>query len=222
MTSDAISFSDIPRTSKLYRDFLYEFQRVERFYESEGRDLESLVNRARRVAEQRFAREAVADVLLDQNRAAHAGEATLANLERLREPNSVVVITGQQAGLFTGPLYTIYKALTVIKLSAALRERGVNAVPMFWVASEDHDLEEVNHTRLVNREGQLTTITYTGAPTHEGKPVGHVKLGTEIERNIEELVAALPESEFIPKLVEDLRGSYRPGASFAEAFGEMM
>ncbi|HKX29704.1 MAG TPA: bacillithiol biosynthesis cysteine-adding enzyme BshC, partial [Blastocatellia bacterium] len=180
------------------------------------------VNRARRVAGQQFAREAVADVLLEQNRAAHAGEATLANLERLREPDSVVVITGQQAGLFTGPLYTIYKALTVVKLSAALRERGIKAVPMFWVAAEDHDLEEVNHTRLVNREGQLTTITYTGAPTHEGKPVGHVKLGAEIEQNIEELIAALPESEFTPKLAEDLRGAYRPGASLADAFAEMV
>src|SRR5262245_13330067 len=172
MSSDAISFDEIPRTSRLFNDFLYNFSRVERFYQSEGREIDSLVARAAKVSAQSFSRDAVADVLVDQNRKAGAGEIAMANIERLRQNDSVVVITGQQAGFFTGPLYTVYKALTAIKLTAQLRERGVNAVPMFWVASEDHDFEEVNHTRLVNREGQLITITYTACSPKEGKPVG--------------------------------------------------
>ncbi|MGH9843051.1 MAG: bacillithiol biosynthesis cysteine-adding enzyme BshC [Blastocatellia bacterium] len=222
MTDHAISFNIIPRTSRLYSDFLYNFDRVARFYESEGRDIPSLVARAGRVAAQKFSRDAVADVLADQNRQAGAGAETFANLERLRQPDCVVVITGQQAGLFTGPLYTIFKALTAIKLARELRSSGVNAVPMFWVAAEDHDFEEVNHTRLINREGHLTTITYTACSPKEGKPVGHVKLCDEIAGNIEGLIAALPESEFTPRLAEDLRDSYKTGASFADAFGKMM
>ncbi len=222
MTSSAISFSEIPRTSRLYRDFLYDFNRVERFYESEGREIDSLIARAKKVAAQPFSRDAVADVLVEQNRAAGANEDAFANIERLRQKDSVVVITGQQAALFTGPLYTIFKALTAIKLAAQLRERGVNAVPMFWVAAEDHDFQEVNHTRLVNREGQLITITYTACSPKEGKPVGHVKLCDEIGKNIDELIAALPESEFMPRLIDDLRDSYQAGASFADAFGKMV
>ncbi len=222
MTDTAISFSAIPKITPLYKDFLYDFDRVSRFYEQEGRDLASLKARAARVTAQPFARDVVADVLADQNRQAGAGEATFANIERLRQSDSVVVITGQQAGLFAGPLYTVFKALTAIKLAAALREEGVNAVPMFWIAAEDHDFEEVNHTRLVNREGQLVTVTYTACSPKEGKPVGHVRLAEGVRENIDQLLAALPESEFIPQLATDLREAYQPGDSFAVAFGKLM
>lgn len=222
MTENAISFGTIPKTSRLFKDYLYDFERVGRFYEREGRDLASLVERAKRVTAQPFARDEVAAVLTDQNRAAGAGEATFANIERLRQSDAVVVITGQQAGLFTGPLYTIFKALTAIKLAAQLREAGVNAVPMFWIAAEDHDFEEVNHMRLVNREGHLTTITYTACSPKEGKPVGHVRLAEGIQENINELLAALPESEFVPRLAEELRAAYQPGTNFGEAFGKLM
>ncbi len=222
MTNNSISFSRIPRTSRLFNDFLYHFDRVSRFYQSEGLDVAALVPRAQKVTAQTFSRDAVAEVLVEQNRQAGAGNLTFANLERLRQKDSVAVITGQQAGLFTGPLYTIFKALTAIKLAEHLRAEGVNAVPMFWIAAEDHDFEEVNHTRLVNREGRLVTITYTACSPKEGKPVGHVELCEEISSNIDELIAALPESEFMPRLVEDLRDSYPAGASFAEAFGKLM
>jgi len=217
-----IRFSDIPKTSQLYKDFLYDFNRVSNFYQPEGLNIASLVPRAQKVIAQTFQRDAVADVLADQNAQAGAGELTLANIERLRQPDSVVVITGQQAGLFTGPLYTVFKALTAIKLAEHLRSQGVNAVPMFWIAAEDHDFEEVNHARIVNREGQLVTVTYTACSPKEGKPVGHVKLCDEIGGNIDELLAALPESEFVPRLAEDLRASYAAGTGFADAFGKMM
>jgi bacillithiol biosynthesis cysteine-adding enzyme BshC len=221
-TPSAVRFSEIPKTTQLFKDFLYDFNRVARFYEQGGRDGHPLAEHARRVVAQPYEREAVAEVLTDQNRRAGAGEATLANIERLRQRDAVAVITGQQAGLFTGPLYTLYKALTAIKLAAHLREQGVNAVPMFWIASEDHDFEEVNHCCLVNREGQLTTISYTACPPKEGKPVGQVTLCEEINEDIAELIAALPESEFMPRLAADVRAAYQPGVSFADAFGQLM
>lgn len=222
MTTETIRFSDIPKTSQLFQDFLYDFQRVESFYEAGARDWDALIARAKRVAAQNFNREAVADVLLEQNRNAGAGEATLTNIERLRQNDSVVIITGQQAGLFTGPLYTVFKALTAIKLAHQLREKNVNAIPVFWIAAEDHDFAEVNHTRLVNRDGQLVTITYTACSPAEGKPVGAVTLKEGINDNLDELIAALPESEFTPQLAADLRESYQPGTGFADAFGKMM
>lgn len=217
-----IKFSEIPKTSKLYQDFLYDFNHVSQFYQPEGLDIDLLVPRAAKVTAQTFSRDAVADVLAEQNQRAGAGEATLANIQRLRQSDSVVVITGQQAGLFTGPLYTIFKALTAIKLAEHLRAQGVNAVPMFWIAAEDHDFQEVNHTRLVNREGQLVTVTYTACSPKEGKPVGQVKLAEGINENIDQLIAALPESEFVPRLAAELRDSYAPGTGFADAFGKMM
>jgi bacillithiol biosynthesis cysteine-adding enzyme BshC len=220
--NQTIKFSEIPRTSKLYNDFLYDFRRVSQFYQPEGLDVASLTSRVARVTAQKFSRDAVADVLKEQNARAGAGEATFANIERLRQSDSVVIITGQQAGLFTGPLYTIFKALTAIKLVEHLREQGVNAVPMFWIAAEDHDFQEVNHTRLVNRDGQIVTITYTACSPKEGKPVGHVRLADGISENIDQLIAALPESEFVPRLADDLRDAYQAGAGFADAFAKMM
>jgi bacillithiol biosynthesis cysteine-adding enzyme BshC len=222
MVDNTISFDQIPRTSRLFNDYLYNFDRVSRFYQPSGLDVSALVARAPKVAAQTFSRDAVADALADQNALAGASDLTFANIDRLRQKDSVVVITGQQAGLFTGPLYTVFKALTAIKLAEHLRAHGLNVVPMFWVASEDHDFEEVNHTRLINREGQLVTITYAGCSPKEGKPVGHVKLNEKISENIDQMVAALPESEFMPRLVEDLRDSYKAGANFADAFGSMM
>jgi bacillithiol biosynthesis cysteine-adding enzyme BshC len=222
MTHETIRFSEIPKTTRLFQDFLYDFPRVEQFYEAGGRDLSSLAAHARKVIAQPFERDAVADVLEEQNRQAGAGEATMANVGRLREPDSVVVITGQQASLFTGPMFTIYKALSAIKLAAKLREQGVNAVPMFWIASEDHDFAEVNHVRLVNRDGQLVTITYTGCTPKEGKPVGAVTLRDEVRQCIDELLAALPESEFVPRLADDLRATYQAGTGYADAFGKLM
>jgi bacillithiol synthase len=222
MTTETIRFSDIPKTSQLFQDFLYDFPRVENFYEAGARNWDALIARSQRVAAQQFNRNDVADVLREQNVNAGAGEATLANIERLRQNDSVVVITGQQAGLFTGPLYTVFKALTAIKLANQLRDKGVNAVPVFWIAAEDHDFAEVNHTRLVNRDGQLVTITYTACSPAEGKPVGAVNLKEGINENLDELIAALPESEFTPQLAADLRESYQPGTGFADAFGKMM
>jgi bacillithiol synthase len=222
MADNTISFGQIPRTSRLFNDFLYNFDRVSQFYQPSGLDTSALVARAQKVTSQTFSRDAVADALADQNARAGAGDLTFANIERLRQKDSVVVITGQQAGLFTGPLYTIFKALTAIRLAEHLRSQGVNVVPMFWVAAEDHDFEEVNHTRLLNREGRLVTITYAGCSPKEGKPVGDLILNEKIYSNIDELIAALPESEFMPRLGSDLRDSYQSGANFAEAFGRMM
>jgi bacillithiol synthase len=222
MADNTISFDQIPRTSRLFNDFLYNFDRVSRFYQPSGLDVSALVARAPKVAAQTFSRDAVADALADQNARAGASDQTFANIERLRQKDSVVVITGQQAGLFTGPLYTVFKVLTAIKLAEHLRAQGLNVTPMFWVASEDHDFEEVNHTRLLNRDGNFVTITYAGSSPKEGKPVGDVKLNEKISENIDQLIAALPESEFMPRLAEDLRDSYKAGENFADAFGRMM
>lgn len=226
MSETRISFQEIPRTSRLFSDYLYNFDRVARFYQnqerSDGRTFDALVARAPQVTAQGFARNEVAAVLVEQNQKAGAGAETFANIERLRQADSVVVITGQQAGLFTGPLYTIFKALTAIKLAEDLRARGVNAVPMFWIAAEDHDFQEVNHTRIVNREGQVATVTYTGCSPKEGKPVGHVTLRDEIAANLDDFINALPESEFVAELADDLRAAYAPGEGFGDAFGAMM
>ena len=220
--NDSLRFTDIPRTTPLFNDFLYDYQNVARFYANYGRSVEPLADHARRVGAQQFDRKRVPDALDRINRRAGSPELTFKNIEMLRRPGTVAIVTGQQAGLFTGPLYTIHKALTVIKLAACLRDQGVEAVPVFWVASEDHDYEEVNHCRIVDREGHLKRIQYEASGHKADEPVGRVTLCEGIGQTIDELVAQLAPSEFTPALERDLRESYAEGAGFAEAFLRLM
>ena len=220
--TDAVRFTDIPRVTRLFTDFLYDYEKVARFYPNYGRSVEPLADHARRVGALQFDRKRVPDALERINRRVGSPELTFKHIEMLRHPGSVAIVTGQQAGLFTGPLYTIHKALTVIKLAACLRDKGVEAVPVFWVASEDHDYEEVNHCQVVDREGQLKRIQYEPSGHKPDEPVGHVLLCDTINQTSEELIAQLASSEFTPALERDLRESYETGVGFAEAFSRLM
>jgi bacillithiol biosynthesis cysteine-adding enzyme BshC len=219
---DAVRFTDIPRTTRLFNDFLYGYDKVSRFYLNCGRAVQPLAEHARRVGGQEFDRGRVADALERINRRVGSPDLTFEHIEMLRRPESVAIVTGQQAGLFTGPLYTIHKALTVIKLAACLRDQGIEAVPVFWVASEDHDYEEVNHCRVVDTEGHLKEIRYEACGHPPDAPVGRIELCEGIGGKIDELIAALPKSEFIPDLERDLRECYSHGVGFAEAFARLM
>ena len=107
----------------------------------------------------RYDRPTVAAVLDEQNRALGADEASLAGARRLRDPRALVVIGGQQAGLFGGPLYTLHKALTVLALAHRLEtDLGCPVVPMFWIASDDHDLAEVARAWTTDADGRLREI----------------------------------------------------------------
>src|SRR2546426_9800491 len=125
--TDALRFTEIPRTTRLFNDFLYDYPKVARFYCNFGRSAEPIADHARRVGAQPFDRKRVPDALDRINRRVGSPELTFKHIDMLRRPGSVAVVTGQQAGLFTGPLYTIHKALTVIKLAACLRDQGIEA-----------------------------------------------------------------------------------------------
>ena len=219
---DALRFDRIPHTTKLFTDFLYHYDRVARFYPDYGRNAAPLTSRAIQIAQGRFDRDGVADALEHINRRSASSELTFENISTLRRPDSVAVVTGQQAGLFTGPLYTIFKALTTIKLARCLSDQGVRAVPVFWVASEDHDFDEVNHCTIVDTDGRLSEVRYQGCGHSQDLPVGEIQLCEGIVQKIDELIGTLPHSEFLDGLRNDLTASYHANAGFAEAFSSLM
>ena len=145
---------------------------------------------------------------------------TTASVERLSD-GAVVVITGQQPGLFSGPFYTILKAITVIKLARALEENGVHAVPVFWIASEDHDHLEIESTTIIDRDSQLQQLK-VDLSNGESSPVGWLHLRDEVTGTITKCLSALPESEFQSSVKNLLEASYQPNVSPADAFGRMM
>jgi bacillithiol biosynthesis cysteine-adding enzyme BshC len=219
---DALRFTDIPRTSKLFTDFLYNYEKVAQFYSDFGRTVSPLAEHARQIGAQEFDRDRVADALERINRKAGSPELTFKHIEMLRRPGTVAIVTGQQAGLFTGPLYTVHKALTVIKLASCLREQGVEAVPVFWIASEDHDYDEVNHTRLIDLEGNVQTVQYEPDNRPPEVPVGKIQLDEGINAALDQFIGQLPPSEFLQQIENDLRESYKAGTPFAEAFAKLM
>src|SRR5881409_4196382 len=140
--------------------------------------------------------------------------------DRLAAGEVLVITTGQQPGLFTGPLYTVYKALSAIALARRLeRERRVPVVPVFWVAGDDHDFAEANHTWFLNAGGDLVQIVLRERPADAPLvPVAREPCGPEIASALAQLRDGTPETEFKPGVMEWLEQWYRPEATLAEAF----
>jgi bacillithiol synthase len=218
-----IPFERIPHQTRLFLDYLYEPDRVSRFYNGATRFLVDPSLRAPEVLDTyRVDRQRVCNALESMNTGWGAGKEVLGNISRLREANAVAIVSGQQAGLFTGPLYTIYKALSAVKLAECLAQRGTNAVPVFWMATEDHDFAEVATAEFIGRDCGLTSISASQSMHREGSTVGSVLLDDTIRQTVDQLIARMPSSEFIPELDMLLRDSYSPGRFYGEAFARFL
>jgi uncharacterized protein YllA (UPF0747 family) len=140
--------------------------------------------------------------------------------DRLAEDAVLAVTTGQQPGLFTGPLYTIYKALSAIAWARRLeRERGVPVVPVFWVAGDDHDFQEANHATFLTGGGAAVRIVLRERePDAPSWPSAREPCGLEIAAALAALRDGTPDSEFKAAVLGWLEASYRPAATLADAF----
>jgi bacillithiol biosynthesis cysteine-adding enzyme BshC len=207
-----LPFSQIPHTTRLFADFLSYTSQVQAFYPRSPHFTEWLKEEAARISYDASRRERVTAILERQNKSFGASAKTQANLERLRK-GAAAVVTGQQVGLFGGPMFALYKALTAVKLAEQATAAGVDTVPVFWLATYDHDLAEVNHVSIPGAEGVLQTLT-TASRSLLGAPVSAVQLGDEILPVVEEAVKLLGESE----ATQILRETYRPGETLGTAF----
>ncbi len=220
---ETLSFESIPHQTRLFLDYLRDPLLLRQFYPSAVRFHHELPARASEVlGAHKTDRNALCDALQAMNTTWGAGAETLANIERLREADCLAVVSGQQAGLFTGPLYTIYKALTAVKLAGCLTQRNTKAVPVFWIATEDHDFVEVAKSEFIGRDCRLASVDITTQLHQEGQPVGRVILDDSINEVVQQLLDQLPESEFISDLDHLLRDAWQPGRSYGEAFARMM
>src|ERR1043165_5613547 len=157
---EALPFERIPHQTQLFLDYLRDPVALRRFYPSSVRFHHELAERAPEVlSAYRTDRRELCDALEAMNRAWGASPETLANIQLLREADCTAIVSGQQAGLFTGPLYTIYKALSAVKLAGCLAQRGTPAVPVFWIATEDHDFAEVATAEFIGCDCRLASVS---------------------------------------------------------------
>ncbi|RXK80709.1 bacillithiol biosynthesis cysteine-adding enzyme BshC [Chlorobaculum sp. 24CR] len=175
------------------------------------------------LASRNFRREALVELLTEQNRRFGGSERQQREIEKLRSPRCMAIVTGQQTGLFTGPLYTIYKALTTVVI--ARKQKALfpeyDFVPVFWIESEDHDFNEASSTVLFSGGG-LERITAEGAHRQPDQMAGATMLGASIGETVQEFLDLLPDTEFKPEIAEMLRACYEPGVTFEIAFARTM
>jgi bacillithiol biosynthesis cysteine-adding enzyme BshC len=220
---ETIPFDQIPHQSRLFLDYLKDPLALRRFYPSAVRFHHELPARAPEVlANYKTDRDILCSALGRMNLGWGATSETLANINLLASADCVAAVSGQQAGLFTGPLYTIYKALSAVKLAGCLSQRGTKAVPVFWMATEDHDFAEVAKAEFINRDCMLDSVSVPATMHDEGIPVGNVKLDESVKDAVDRALAALPNTEFAPELEKVLRDAWQPGRSYGEAFARML
>ena len=206
----------LPHTTKLFRDYVADFSKLAAFYDHPP-DLHEAAVAAKKLDFPAERRRRVTEILGAQNHRFGSGPAIEKNLDRLLK-GAVAVVTGQQVGLFGGPAFSFYKALSAIHTARQLSANGLEAVPVFWMATEDHDLDEVRHTTWFS-DGTLQRFELPNQD-HTDVPVGRVTLGAEITKLVSEATSLLagPDGN---SLSETLLAAYTPEATYGTAFAQL-
>ena len=161
--------------SELFFDYVYEFTEVERFYPFNFRESAHYQTAMSAISERTYDRQALVRVLEEQNTAFGSTAKALDNIALLLKPTTFAIVTGQQVGLFGGPLYTVLKTITTIKLSERLKQKypQFDFVPVFWIEGEDHDFAEMNHVSVLDGENKVTPIQYLPGGEMPERNLGH-------------------------------------------------
>ena len=210
--------TDLPGTTKLFADFTYHFDRVAKFYRHDPHDPASLEIAAAEISYPGDRRAALVAALAAQN-GQEQGESE--SLRALANPGTVAVVTGQQVGLFSGPAYTIYKAITAARVARDLTARGIPAVPVFWLATEDHDFEEVSHVWTFDGSHQPLKLSVAAPAEIAGRqrPVGGIALSNPPVEELAASLASFPHGEEVAAMV---REAYPPGVSMGHGFRALL
>lgn len=222
-----ISFADLPDQSKLYADYIFEFERVRNYYAVNfSSDDELRDHFAKKVTSFNGKRKKIVELLRSQNAKLNNSPDFEFLLETLSHDNALAVVTGQQVGLFCGPLYTLFKTISAIKLATELKERFSNFefVPVFWLEGDDHDLQESNHVHLLNGSSDVVRVEtiLTNGDEENLRPLSEIKFDGSIEQVFQQLDALLPASDFKAPLLNLLAGYYKEGETYSTAFARTL
>jgi len=218
----SIKYSEIPTNPQLFIDYVENFEKVKEFYPTNFRNNEDLIKNLENFNKDLEHREKLVQILKKQYADENISEKTKQNIEDLLSENTFAIVTGQQLGILLGPLYTIYKIITSIKLADQLNEiyPELKFVPIFWLEGDDHDFNEVNWIKILDNENSLTKIVYQDgldAETNRG-PMGNYQFDLTIENFIEKISSSLRETEFKSDVINLIKKFYYPGASFKSGF----
>lgn len=218
-----IEIRRFPWIKRLAIDYAFAYARLADFFAGSPADPSAWHEAIARAQRHPRQRDALADLIEAQQRRRGAPAEALAAAARLRDPRTIAVVTGQQAGLFGGPLFTLLKALTAIRLAERVAaEHRVPTVAVFWIDAEDHDWDEVKACGVLDRELNFGEVTLGRLPGAGEGPVARVTLDGSIGEAVAALGSRLPATECTPALLDTIRAAYRPGTGMVEAFGRLL
>ncbi len=226
LATEAVPYRKIPGQSRIFLEYLECAPSAHRFYQRPPSfpAIQKFVRQD--LTQLSFPRREMAAILRHQNARLGTGEPTQRNISKLESPGCIAVVTGQQVGLFAGPLYTIYKALTAIRVADEIEAQGLPCVPVFWMESEDHDLAEVTHSTVLGTDGSLHRLDFLdllfGDSRASARSVGSRPFPEAIRRAVAEYASFLPEGKYRENVRALLEETYVPGSSLADSFGRLM
>lgn len=212
----------LPFATPLLSDYLRDSPKIRSFFPTDFRNNWREVLAARSGFS--LPRKAVQEALERQNRRRGASAETLANIAKLGDPNTLAVVTGQQAGMLGGPLYTFYKTMTVLKLSDTLQRRypQYNFIPVFWLEVNDSDFAEINHIHYIDQQNELQRLSLAEGPHDRLKPIADRKIPAEIAQWRHKLQEDFFDSEFKAAALDRFLGRYQAAHSYSEAFAALL
>ncbi len=218
MPITTIPYSEQLGFSKLFRDFIEGSAAVMRYFPAG--DFASI---ARRLHSTPYDREAIASLLVRQNRGWNASAAVFDSIEKIRDKNAVAVFTGQQACLFGGPYMILLKAMAAVKCAEKLeRDLSVPVVPIFWIAADDHDVPEVATVGLFDTRGKINRFEIDHDAQVPSPPVGAMRYDASIRREVERLKAIFPDNDFKQVTMTPLDEIYQTGERIVDCFARYL
>jgi len=219
----AVDVRRFPWIRPLAGDYAYNFKQVEGLYAGNPLEADAWREAVARAQRQPRDRARLVSVLQAQQAQRNASEAARAAAARLLDPASVTVVTGQQAGVFGGPMFTLLKAITALQLARRTeRKQKVPAVAVFWVDAEDHDWEEVRSCTVLDAEFQPRTVTLADLEGAGELPIAQLQLDERVEQTTSELASVLQQTEFTSTVLDALRAAWKPGTGMARAFASWL
>jgi bacillithiol biosynthesis cysteine-adding enzyme BshC len=215
----AIDFRRCPWVRPLVSDYADRFDSLAPLFAGNPSDPAVWRQTIARVQQAPHDRALIADIVSRQLDQRGAPVEARQSAQRLADVHTVAVVTGQQAGAFGGPLYTVLKAVTAIQLARRVQdEHHIPVVPVFWVDAEDHDWEEIRTATTLDAEFAVREVSLPTPPGAGAQPVGTLVLGEQVSRALAELEQALAPTEFTADLMASLGRRYRAGATIGSAF----
>ena len=213
--------------SKLFNDYTREGETHEkltdRFFHNDYRKEADYYRHINTIISRNYSRSTLAEILARQNREFGTADEHVSAIDKIGSPRCMFVVTGQQPGLFTGPLYTIYKALTAVILAERQKEMfpDYDFIPLFWIEGEDHDFKESAQTSLFD-SGQLAHATLDPWLNLPGQMLSRTVMGPGITETLSRFTSLLQETEYKNEIVSVLGEFYTPQSTLELAFGKTM